>query len=111
MIFFLFFFVFLGTNSRDMEVPRLGVKLELQVLAYVTDTATQDLSHVCDLHHSSRQHQILNPLRKARDRTCFLTDTSQIHPLSQDGNSQFYFSKWSVTFNETYIKKPPCPVF
>ena len=50
-----------------MEVPRLGVKLELQRLAYVTVTATPDLSHVCNLHHSSRQHQILNPLSGARD--------------------------------------------
>ena len=31
--------------------------------------ATQDLSHICDLHHSSRQRQILNPMIEARDRT------------------------------------------
>ena len=24
-------------------------------------------SHVCDVHHSSEQHQILNPLSKGRD--------------------------------------------
>ena len=30
-------------------------------------TATQDPSHVCNLHHSSQQHGILNPLSKARD--------------------------------------------
>ena len=36
-----------------MEVPRLDVKSELQLLAYTTATATQELSHVCDLHHSS----------------------------------------------------------
>ena len=29
--------------------------------------STPDLSCVCDLHHSSRQHQILNPLSEARD--------------------------------------------
>ena len=34
-----------------------------------TATATPDLSHVCDLHHSSQQSQILNPLSKARDQT------------------------------------------
>ena len=28
-----------------------------------------DLSRVCDLHHSSLQLGILNPLRKARDQT------------------------------------------
>ena len=36
------------------------------------------LSHVCNLHHSSRQFQILNPLSEARDWTCILMDTSQI---------------------------------
>ena len=50
-----------------MEVPRLGVKLELWLLAYTTVTATQDPSHICDLRGSLRQHQILNPLSEARD--------------------------------------------
>ena len=57
------------------EIPRL-VELELQLLAYTT--AMQDLSHVCDLHHSSRQHWILKPLNEARNRTCILMDTSQV---------------------------------
>ena len=34
-----------------MEVPRLGVELELQLLAYTAATAVQDLSRICDLHH------------------------------------------------------------
>ena len=61
-----------------MEVPRLGVELELQLLAYTTATATWDLSSVCDLHHSSWQCQILNPLSKARDQTSILMDPSRI---------------------------------
>ena len=44
-----------------------------------TTTAMPDLSHVCDLHHSSEQHWILNPLSKARDQICFLMDAGQIH--------------------------------
>ena len=36
-----------------MEVPRLGVGLELQLLAYTTATAMKHPSHICDLHHSS----------------------------------------------------------
>ena len=32
-----------------MEVPRLGVELELQLLAYTTVTAMPDPSHICDL--------------------------------------------------------------
>ena len=50
-----------------MEVPRLGVEAELQLLAYTVATEMQDLSCVYDLHHGSRQHRILNPLSKARD--------------------------------------------
>ena len=47
-----------------------------------------DLSHVCNLHHSSRQHWILNPLSNPRDQTCILMDTSQIFfSLSHDENS------------------------
>ena len=29
------------------EVPRVGVELELQLLAYATTTAMQDLNHIC----------------------------------------------------------------
>ena len=60
-----------------MEVPRVGVKSELQLLAYATATATPDPSYVCDQYHSSQQHQILNPLSKARDQTCVLMAASQ----------------------------------
>ena len=42
----------------------------------ITAIATSDPSNVCNLHHSSWQHQILNPLSGARDRTCILMDTS-----------------------------------
>ena len=46
-----------------MEIPRLGTELELQLPAYPAATETQDPSRVCDLHHSSQQHGIPNPLR------------------------------------------------
>ena len=49
-----------------MEVPRLGVKLE--------------------------QYRILNPLSKARDRTCILMDKSQIHYCwATTGTPHIYF--------------------
>ena len=62
-----------------MEVPRLGVQSELQRLAYTTATAALDLSHVLSLHHISRQHQILNSLIAAGDRTLILMDPSRVH--------------------------------
>ena len=55
----LFFFFFLLCS----EDPSLGVKSELQLLAYTAATATQDS----------------NPLSKARDQTHNLMDTSGIH--------------------------------
>ena len=68
MFCFCFYFSFLGPYLQRMEIQRVGVQSELQGPAYATATATQDPSHVCDLHHSSRQHGIVNPLSKARDQ-------------------------------------------
>ena len=73
-----FFFFFLGPPPGHMEISRLGVKLELQLQAYATAIALWDPSHVCDLHHSSQQSWILNPLNKDQDRTQVLMDTSQV---------------------------------
>ena len=50
-----------------MEIPRLGVESDLQLLAYATATAMWVPSHICDLHHSLWQCQILNLLSEARD--------------------------------------------
>ena len=71
--------LFLGPNSWHMEIPMLRVELELQLLVYTTATVTGDPSGICDLHHSSRQSQILNPFSEARDQTCILMDTSWVH--------------------------------
>ena len=64
---YFFFWLFLGLHLQYMEVARLGVQSELQLLVYTRATATQDPSCICDLHQSSQQHWILNPLTKARD--------------------------------------------
>ena len=74
----IFIFCFLGLHLRHMEVPRLGFESELQLPAYAIATAAWDLSHICNLHHSSWKFWILNPLGKVRDWTCIIMDTSQI---------------------------------
>ena len=51
--------------------------IEATPLAYATATATQDPSHVCDLHHSSQQRWILNPMSEVKDQTCVLMDTAE----------------------------------
>ena len=77
-LLFIYFFVFLGPHLGHKKVPRLGVKSELRLPAYTTDTAMQDPSWDCELHHSSQQHWILNPLREARDPTRILVDPGQV---------------------------------
>ena len=70
--------VFLGPH---IEVPRLGVSTGLWLPAYATAAAMQDPC-VCDIHHSSWQHRILNLLSGARDQTtCSFMATSQVHYL------------------------------
>ena len=72
------FLFFLGPHPRHMEAPRTGVQPELQLLAYTTATAMWGPSHICNLYHSSWQHQILNPLDGVRDQP-MSSYTSQVH--------------------------------
>ena len=86
-----------------MEIPRLGVESELQLPANSTATATWDLSFVCNLHHSSRQRQIPDPLSEARYRTCILTDTSRIcfHCAMTETP---WFSTFAFIFTSNYLR-------
>ena len=55
-------------------------------------------SRIFNLYHSSWQHQILNPLSKARDRTCIVMSTSLVcNPLSHNGNSPIFKSLLPTT--------------
>ena len=58
---FFFFRAYGGSQARGL------IELELHLLGYATATARQDPSRVCNLHHSSRQLWILDPLSQARD--------------------------------------------
>ena len=60
---------------------------------YLTATAIWDLSHIFNLHHSSWQQQILNPLSEARDRTCNLIVPSRIRfHCTTTGTPSLYLS-------------------
>ena len=99
-VFCLFVSWFLGQRPQHIEVPRLGVELELQLPAYTADMAMQDLSCVCSLHHGSLQHRVLNPLREAGDGTHVLMDTSWVlNPPSHSRNSWRWTLKDEVAGN------------
>ena len=111
--FFLFFSFFLGPHPRHMEGPRLGGKSELHLPAYTTATGTQDPSHVCDLHHSSRQRQILNPLSEARDRICIpwiLVGFIFTEPQWEPPFPAFLSCTWTYSLFRFSSAKLPCPL-
>ena len=90
---FFFSFSFLRLHLQHMGASSIEVKSELHLLVYSTARATATLapSKVCDLHRSSRQCRILNPLSKARDQTRILLDVSWVlNPLSHNKNSWFW---------------------
>ena len=65
----------------------------------------QDPSHVCDLHHSSQQHQILNPLSKARDRILNLMVPSLIcFHNTMTGTPEINFIFKSLVHQPTALK-------
>ena len=86
---FIFFLLF-RLHLQHMEVPRLGVQSDLQLMTSATATATRDLSYICDVHHSSRQCRIPDPLYEARDQTTVLMNTSQICSPCTTGDSSFH---------------------
>ena len=75
-----------------MEIPRLGIKLELQLPAYITATATLYLSCICNLRPGLWWHRILNPLSEARNQNNVLKDTHGVlNPLGHNGNAKVNF--------------------
>ena len=60
-----------------MEVPRLGLD---QSCSHLPTPQPQKcrICRIFDLHHSSQQWQIFNPLSEDKDRTCILMDAGLI---------------------------------
>ena len=86
---FSFVFFFLGLHLRHIEVPRLGVKSELQLMAYITATVGS-----------------FNPLIQARDGTRILMHTSQVcyHRATMGTPSQQVFNACIMdTYTWEYI--------
>ena len=88
-LFFYFSSLFWAAPAA-YEAPRPEVKLELQLLACATTTATPNPRHICTLQSSLWQCCILKSLSKVRDGSYILMATSRILNLqSHKGNSSF----------------------
>ena len=75
---FVFVHLFLGAPPSAYGGSQARGPIGAAAAAYARAIATPDLSHVCDLHHSTHQRQIPDPLNEARDQTHILMDTSRI---------------------------------
>ena len=81
-----------------MEVPRLGVKLELPLLAYILHSHTRSKPRL----QPTWQCQILNPLSEARDWTYVFMDASQISfcwATTGTPRKNFWADKCSISRN------------
>ena len=83
-----FFLFFLQPHPRHMDIPRLGVELELQVPAYATATAMLDLSCMCDPCCRLQQYRIFNPPSKAQG--------SKPHPRGYESGSKHAWTQWEL---------------
>ena len=91
-----------------MKIPRLGVKLELQPLAYTTDTAMPDPRCVCDPHYSSRQCQIPDPSEQGQGWSSHPHGYwSYSFPLRHNGNSHIC----SFISSSLYVECCPKQIF
>ena len=81
-------FSFLWLHLQHMEVPRLGVKSELQLPAYATVKAmeTQVQSGICNLHHSCDTSSLTHWLRPGNQTQIHLHTSWILNPLSHNGN-------------------------
>ena len=109
---FYFFSCFLRPHSQHMEVPRLQVKLVLQLPSHRTATAMQDPSCVCNLHMNvdSWQCWIINLLSGARGWTCILMNTSLVcYCWAMTGTPYITFINFSLREIYFYCLKSKAP--
>ena len=109
-LFFSFFFLLLfkAAPAAYRSSQTTGKVRAVAAGPYTTAAATLDSSHVCHLHHSSQQCQILNLLSKAGDWTLILMDTSWVcNLLSCNGNAQVppFLKRVNLIFMK---KRAPC---
>ena len=99
VIFFFLFLVFCLFKAAPMAHGGSQVRGPFRATApgqYHSHSNTGS-EHVCKLHHSSWQCQILNPLSKARDWICKLMDPSRIRFHSATtGKPQKSFSNLKI---------------
>ena len=97
-------FAFLGPYSWHMEVPRLGVESELQLLACTTAIATPDLSLICNLHCSSQQASSLTYGARPEIKPASLWILVRFISTAPQWELHFFlFLNWSIVDIQYYV--------
>ena len=92
-VFFFFFFPsFFKAIPAAYEVLGLGIKSELQLPAYTTSIATQDLSHVCNLQIFMAMPDLTHWTQPGIEPASSWTPFHVLNPLSHNENSCFFSS-------------------
>ena len=76
-LFFFFFFCLFRAAPTAFGGSQVRGHIGAVAAGLHQSHSNPDPSHVCNLHHSSQQGRILNPLREARDPTCVIRDTTR----------------------------------
>ena len=93
-----FCFVFLGPHPWHMDIPRLGVESELQLLAYATARAMADLSHICNPHHCLQPCWIFLSTEQGQGLNLHPVYTGWIlNPLIHNGNPRKFVTLTSLS--------------
>ena len=83
----------------------------IRAAACATAIAMPDPSHMCDLHHSSRQCGILSPLSEARDGGHVLMDISWVHYHWATTGTQNILTNLFTVFSNHFKDYTPPPQF
>ena len=87
-------------------------ELELQLPAYTTVTATWDLSGICDLHQSSRQHRYLTHQSRPGIEPASSRILHQVPNLmNHKRNSLLLYYYYSFIFENTFIQAKESWIF
>ena len=122
LFYFIYLFCFFRATLSAYGSSQARVKSELQLPACATAIATWYLSHICNLHHSSWQHQISDLLSKAREQTCILMDASLISfccatmgtpavwflKLTYDPTDFCKWSRWPPNTEKSWLEARHC---
>ena len=107
VIFFLFFFFFCIFKAAPAAYGSSQARgwMRASDASLHHSHSNWDPSLIFDLHCSSCQHWILNPLSEVRDQTRILMVTSRVHDCWTTAGTPVFFFKWTNYVGVYFLKR------